>query len=54
MSHMMIVVEFEDKPKHRNQFIELMRGHAQRSRRVCDGHAGKGGAGPRAVRAPTQ
>ena len=32
MSHMMIVVEFEDRPKHRNQFIELMRGRAQRSR----------------------
>ena len=31
MSHMMIVVEFEDRPKHR-QFIELMRGRAQRSR----------------------
>ena len=28
----MIVVEFEVKPEHRNQFLELMRGHAQRSR----------------------
>ena len=28
----MIVVEFEVKPEHRSQFIELMRGHAQRSR----------------------
>lgn len=32
MSRIMIVVEFEVKPEHRNQFIELMRGHAQRSR----------------------
>jgi quinol monooxygenase YgiN len=32
MSHLMIVVEFEVKPEHRGQFIELMRGHAQRSR----------------------
>ena len=32
MSRIMIVVEFEVKPDHRNQFIELMRGHAQRSR----------------------
>jgi quinol monooxygenase YgiN len=28
----MIVVEFEVKPEHRSQFIELMKGHAQRSR----------------------
>jgi quinol monooxygenase YgiN len=28
----MIVVEFEVKPEHRSQFIELMRAHAQRSR----------------------
>jgi hypothetical protein len=33
MSQVMIVVEFEVKPEHRSQFIELMRGHAQRSRR---------------------
>jgi (4S)-4-hydroxy-5-phosphonooxypentane-2,3-dione isomerase len=32
MSQVMIVVEFEVKPEHRSQFIELMRGHAQRSR----------------------
>jgi len=32
MSRIMIVVEFEVKPEHRNRFIELMRGHAQRSR----------------------
>ena len=32
MSRMMIVVEFEVKPEHRNAFIELMKGHAQRSR----------------------
>jgi quinol monooxygenase YgiN len=32
MSRIMIVVEFEVKPEHRNQFIELIRGHAQRSR----------------------
>ena len=32
MSRIMIVVEFEVKPEHRNQFIELMKGHAQRSR----------------------
>ena len=31
MSQVMIV-EFEVKPEHRTQFIELMRGHAQRSR----------------------
>jgi len=32
MSRIMIVVEFEVKPEHRGQFIELMKGHAQRSR----------------------
>ena len=32
MSRIMIVVEFEAKPEHRNQFIELIKGHAQRSR----------------------
>jgi quinol monooxygenase YgiN len=32
MSRIMIVVEFEVKPEHRNQFIELLKGHAQRSR----------------------
>ena len=32
MSQVMIVVDFEVKPEHRSQFIELMRGHAQRSR----------------------
>ena len=32
MSRIMIVVEFEVKPEHRNQFVELMKGHAQRSR----------------------
>jgi quinol monooxygenase YgiN len=32
MSRTMIVVEFEVKPEHSNQFIELIRGHAQRSR----------------------
>jgi (4S)-4-hydroxy-5-phosphonooxypentane-2,3-dione isomerase len=32
MSQVMIVVEFEVKPEHRTQFIELMRGHARRSR----------------------
>ena len=32
MSRIMIVVEFEVKPEHRSQFIELMKGHAQRSR----------------------
>jgi quinol monooxygenase YgiN len=36
MSRVMIVVEFEVKPEHRNGFIELMKGHAQRSR-VEDG-----------------
>src|SRR3984893_15638510 len=33
MSQVMIVVEFETKPEHRSQFIDLMRGHAERSRR---------------------
>ena len=32
MSRLMIVVEFEVKPEHRNAFVELMKGHAQRSR----------------------
>ena len=32
MSRIMIVVEFEVKPEHRSQFIELMKGHAQGSR----------------------
>jgi quinol monooxygenase YgiN len=32
MGRIMIVVEFEVKSEHRNQFIELMKGHAQRSR----------------------
>ena len=32
MSRIMIVVEFEVKPEQRIQFIELMKGHAQRSR----------------------
>jgi (4S)-4-hydroxy-5-phosphonooxypentane-2,3-dione isomerase len=32
MSRIMIVVEFEVKPEHQNQFIELIKGHAQRSR----------------------
>jgi quinol monooxygenase YgiN len=32
MSRIMIVVEFEVKPEHRSAFIELMKGHAQRSR----------------------
>jgi quinol monooxygenase YgiN len=32
MSRIMIVVEFEVKPEHRNQFVELIKGHAQRSR----------------------
>ena len=32
MSRIMIVVEFEVKPEHRNHFIELIKGHAQRSR----------------------
>jgi quinol monooxygenase YgiN len=32
MSRIMIVVEFDVKPDYRNQFIELMKAHAQRSR----------------------
>jgi quinol monooxygenase YgiN len=32
MSRIMIVVEFEVRPQHRNEFIELMKAHAQRSR----------------------
>jgi len=32
MSRIMIVVEFEVKPEHRDAFIELIKGHAQRSR----------------------
>ena len=32
MSRLMIVVEFEVKPEHRSTFIELMKGHAQRTR----------------------
>jgi (4S)-4-hydroxy-5-phosphonooxypentane-2,3-dione isomerase len=32
MNRIMIVVEFEVKPEHRSQFIELIKGHAQRSR----------------------
>ncbi|HUC10348.1 MAG TPA: putative quinol monooxygenase [Stellaceae bacterium] len=32
MSQVMIVVEFDVKPEHRDQFIELMSGHARRSR----------------------
>jgi quinol monooxygenase YgiN len=32
MSRTMVVVEFEVKPEHRSQFIELIREHAQRSR----------------------
>jgi quinol monooxygenase YgiN len=32
MSRIMIVVEFEVKPEHRSAFIELIKGHAQRSR----------------------
>jgi hypothetical protein len=32
MSRIMVVVEFELKPEHRSQFIELINGHAQRSR----------------------
>src|SRR5215510_8324710 len=32
MSRIMIVVEFAVKPEHRNQFVELMKGHAKRSR----------------------
>ena len=32
MSRIMVVVEFEVKPEHRSQFIQLINGHAQRSR----------------------
>jgi len=32
MSRIMVIVEFELKPEHRSQFIELIKGHAQRSR----------------------
>ena len=32
INRIMIVFEFEEKPEHRNQFIELIKGHAQRSR----------------------
>jgi (4S)-4-hydroxy-5-phosphonooxypentane-2,3-dione isomerase len=32
MSRIMIIVEFEVKPEYRNQFIDLIKGHAQRSR----------------------
>jgi quinol monooxygenase YgiN len=32
MSRLMIVVEFEVKPEHRDAFVELMKGHAQLSR----------------------
>ena len=32
MSRLMIVVEFEVKPEHRDAFIELMKGHARLSR----------------------
>jgi quinol monooxygenase YgiN len=32
MSRIMIVVEFEVKPEHRNAFIELVKGHARLSR----------------------
>src|ERR1700694_5988394 len=32
MSRLMIVVEFEVKPEHRNAFVELMTGHARLSR----------------------
>ena len=32
MSRIMVVVEFEVKPEHRSQFIELIKGHAQCSR----------------------
>src|SRR5277367_4342497 len=32
ISRVTIVVEFEVKPGHRNQLIELIKGHAQRSR----------------------
>ena len=32
MTRLMIVVEFEVKPEHRGAFVDLMKGHAQRSR----------------------
>ncbi|HEV2301527.1 MAG TPA: putative quinol monooxygenase [Stellaceae bacterium] len=32
MSRVMIVVEFEVRPQHRDEFIALLKGHAQRSR----------------------
>ena len=32
MSRVVIVVEFEVKPEHKRQFIELMTAHAKRSR----------------------
>jgi (4S)-4-hydroxy-5-phosphonooxypentane-2,3-dione isomerase len=32
MSRIMIIVEFEVKPEQRDQFIDLIKGHAQRSR----------------------
>src|ERR1700751_5619449 len=32
ISRLMIVVEFDVKPEHRSAFVELMKGHAQRSR----------------------
>jgi (4S)-4-hydroxy-5-phosphonooxypentane-2,3-dione isomerase len=32
MSRVVIVVEFDVKPEHKSQFLELMKGHAQRSR----------------------
>jgi quinol monooxygenase YgiN len=32
MSRLMIVVEFEVKPEYRARFIELIKGHAHRSR----------------------
>jgi (4S)-4-hydroxy-5-phosphonooxypentane-2,3-dione isomerase len=32
MSRLMIVVEFEVKPEHRDAFVELMKGHARLSR----------------------
>ena len=32
MSRIVIVVEFDVKPEHRDDFVELMKGHAARSR----------------------
>ena len=32
MSRLMILVEFDVKPEHRNAFVELMKGHARLSR----------------------